>query len=438
MHILFYTPAFPPFFGGGERYARDLALTLAARGQQLTIVTSAATREQELWHGVNLGQQALHEQDGPLNIIRLPVRPFPGGWPGLLLWRKTMVTLSLIPGDQSPLLERMARRIPAISGFPQILSMVPDPPSLIHGFNLSWEHALLAARDAARQYDVPFVVTPFAHFGETVHPAPHTLQRRSPTRSSRVALNATMDHQRRLLREAAAVLALTAGERDGFQRYNIHPQHTIIAGGGVDPPPQLPPGFAHETLRRHDVTRPYALFLGRMNHDKGAIDAARAIIDAARHDNGDGHHLTLTLAGRITPDFQRFYDGLDHSARAHLRVLGPVDEQTKHALLKQSAMLLLPSRAESFGIVILEAWQHAVPVIAARAGGIPGVVDADENGLLVPFGDIAALTDAVHHLLANPDLAALLGQRGQQKQRAHFTWDRVADRVLSLYQELST
>ena len=58
-----------------------------------------------------------------------------------------------------------------------------------------------------------------------------------------------------------------------------------------------------------------------------------------------------------------------------IRPLGILDEGEKHAILEASTMLLLPSHSDSFGIVILEAWAHGKPVIGARAGGIPGVID---------------------------------------------------------------
>ena len=416
MHILFFTPAFPPFIGGGERYARSLALALAACGQQITVLTSHAQREQQLWQGTGDAPIAV-DSDGPLTIIRCPLRPFPGGWRGLLAWRKAMVLLSALPGDQSALLQPMARRIPPLAELDAALMRLPAPPDLVHGFNLSWEHTLLVARDVAKRRGAPFVVTPFAHFGAGSH--------------ARVALNATMDHQRRLLSEASAVLALTSVESEGFARWNVHPQQVVVVGGGVDEPPPI--SDAAGVQASCDLHAPFALFVGRATADKGAMHAVQATLRLVQ----DGFPLTLAFAGRTAGDFQRFLARLDPAGRAHVHLLGTIDEQTKHALLQRTAMLLLPSQAESFGIVILEAWQHATPVVAARAGGISAVVDHGQNGLLAPFGDVPALAAAMKRLLTDRALSLALGRAGQDKVRREYTWQRVAERVLAVYKRVA-
>jgi glycosyltransferase involved in cell wall biosynthesis len=116
--------------------------------------------------------------------------------------------------------------------------------------------------------------------------------------------------------------------------------------------------------------------------------------------------------------------------------LGLVSESDKHGLLAASTALLLPSRTDSFGIVFLESWAHGRPVIGARAGGIPGLVSDGEDGLLTPFGDVPALAQAIKQLLTDTDLAAKMGRRGQQKVNEHYTWDRVSDHVLTIYQQI--
>lgn len=414
MHVLYFTPAFPPFIGGGERYARSLALALAAHGTQITVITSHARREPQLWQGTDEHVVEVQE-DGALTVIRCPLRPFPGGWRGLLLWRKLMVLLSMLPGDRSKLLTAMARRVPPIDGFADALTHLPGKPHLIHGFNLSWELPMVFAHDYAHSHRLPLVITPFIHFGAGD--------------KARVARNTTMDHQRKMLNEAHAVLALTTVERDGFARWRIHPRRVVVVGGGVDPAP--PVDNAAAIVDALGLSRPFALFVGRANHDKGAVHAAQATIALAR----DISPLSLVLAGQITEEFRRFWRGLPPSQQARVKALGPVDEATKHALLEESSVLLLPSQAESFGIVILEAWQHEIPVIGARAGGIPGVVDDGENGLLVPFGDVSALTAAMHRLLTSETLRCQLGRRGQEKVQREYSWDRVAERVLAVYDE---
>src|SRR5690606_34656288 len=160
----------------------------------------------------------------------------------------------------------------------------------------------------ARRRDLPFIITPFAHFGAG--------------ENARVARNATMDHQRRLLQQAHAVLALTNVERQGFARWNIRPQRLVVVGGGVDDPPPLSPSAAAATAARFGRPTPFALFIGRANYDKGAIRAARATLRLA----AQGAPLTLVLAGRVATDFEKFIAGLDAEELARVRLLGPIEE----------------------------------------------------------------------------------------------------------------
>jgi glycogen synthase len=410
MHIVLVTPAYPPLPGGGERYVDALAIGLIHQGFRVTVITSAAVTEADFWTG---STNELESENGPegLRIIRCPVRAFPGGRRGLMLWRKAMVVLSALPGDQSAILSRMAGWIPPIDGLRNALAGVAGI-DIIHAFNISWEHGLVVADTIARQSGLPLMTTPFAHLGTG--------------RDDPVARNSTMDHQLAILRRSARVLVLTDVERVELAAYGIPIDRIAVIGGGVDPPPPN----AHPA-GSPDPTWPekYGVFIGRLSRDKGAIDAAKAVIMARSR----GSDITLLMAGSITPEFERYHNRLDPADRAAIHLLGIVLDQQKHRLLSGAAFLTLPSRSDSFGIVLLEAWSYGVPVIAARAGGIPGVVDEGENGLLVPYGDVAALAGAIERLLDNPDLARRLGENGQTKVEQHYNWDKVTQRALEQY-----
>ena len=416
MRLLFLTPAFPPFPGGGERYTRSLALNLVQRGHAVTVLTSAAQIERELWQGC--GQNVIYQQDSGIEIIRCPIRRLPGGWPMLLLWRKLMVLISLLPGEQTAVLQHLARAIPPLQKLPQTLSQLTNQFDLVHGFNLSWEHPLLAGWQWAKAQQLPLAVTPFAHLGDSSH--------------DRVALNNTMDHQRRILREANVVFTLTTIEQQGLQARGIGMQRVTAVGGGLDP---LPNNWQTVgILSKYQLQTPFILFLGRANHNKGAVHTLQAI--AQLHQ--EGLPVTLVIAGQTTAEFEQALARLPAEVRNGIRPLGIISETEKHALLEAATLLVMPSHADSFGIVFLEAWAHSKPVIGARAGGIPAVVDDGQNGLLVPFGDVVALAQAIRRLLTNPDLAHTLGANGRHKVTTHYTWANVTDQVEAQYRLLIT
>ncbi len=420
MRLLFLTPSYPPMLGGGERYAHALAQQAVQAGHRVTILTSDGHRASDFWtwRPARWQEQTTRSSEEEIEVVRCPTVGMPGNRTGLLLWRKAMVVLSAVSAASSGLLETMATSVPALPALGTALKELGEV-DLVHGFNLSWEHPLMAGWRYARRHDLPFVVTPFAHFGTGA--------------GDRVARNNTMVHQIAMLRDADAVLALTDVERDGLVSLGLRPERALTVGAGyakglVAAPRGASPLVADDI----GLGDPLVLFLGRVSGDKGAMQAAEAVRLLA---DGD-HRVTLALAGPIQADFRRYYRGLDAQSRSYIRPLGTVDEQTKHALLARAKMLVLPSRTDSFGMVFLEAWAHRTPVIGGRAGGIPGVIEHGEDGLLVRIGQSAELARAIHSLLTDPETATRMGEAGHQKVVRDYSWATVYSRVAGVYDAL--
>ncbi len=413
MHVLLATPAFPPLLGGGERHVGSLAAHLIARGISVTVFTSAALQEPDFWQGTEK-EITVEKSDPGLTIIRVPIEPMPGGFRGLLAWRKSMVMLSSLPGTLNTL-QKMAGRVPALAMTDETLSYIEKPVDVVHGFNISWEYAMMVGCQYAQQNHIPFIATPFAHLGRGSH--------------DRVALNSTMRHQLHMLSTADLVLATTPVESRELQARGIDRERIKVASAGLDiPDPVVPMPEIDDSLK------PYLLFVGRTSHDKGAIHAAQAVL----HLRGQGINRRLVFIGRETDEFRRFYEKLPAADRQALHVLGFVDEEVKHAFLRSAEALLLPSSSDSFGIVMLESWLYGRPVIAADAGGIPAVVDDGENGILVPFGDVSALSSAIKLLAENQELNQAMGENGRRKLMTRYTWDIVTEDVLTAYRGIES
>jgi len=91
---------------------------------------------------------------------------------------------------------------------------------------------------------------------------------------------------------------------------------------------------------------------------------------------------------------------------------------------------------ESFGIILLEAMAAGTPVVASNIEGFAYVVTHEKEGLLVPPRDAAALADTLVQLLTDADCRREMGRGGQEKAR-QFSWDRVSQQVLALYQRVA-
>jgi len=151
-----------------------------------------------------------------------------------------------------------------------------------------------------------------------------------------------------------------------------------------------------------------------------------------------GSSATLILAGSVVEpsNVERVYESLPEEHRTRIRRLGLVSGQLKQDLLAATDVFVLPSRVDSFGIVYLEAWAYGVPVIGCRAGGVPDVIDDSVDGVLIDFGDVPALANAIEALLAAPEHRQAMGQAGRAKIEAHYTWEHIYTKLLAVYEEL--
>jgi N-acetyl-alpha-D-glucosaminyl L-malate synthase BshA len=96
-------------------------------------------------------------------------------------------------------------------------------------------------------------------------------------------------------------------------------------------------------------------------------------------------------------------------------------------------LFLLPSDAESFGLSALEALACKVPVIGARAGGLPEVVIDGECGFLPPVGDVDAMADRALELLEDDDLHRRFGEAARQRVLDNFSQDVVVEHYRQVY-----
>jgi N-acetyl-alpha-D-glucosaminyl L-malate synthase BshA len=97
---------------------------------------------------------------------------------------------------------------------------------------------------------------------------------------------------------------------------------------------------------------------------------------------------------------------------------------------------LFTSETESFCLSILEAMCFGCPSVSTRVGGIPEVVEDNQSGLLVPFGDVAALAGALEGLIDDKTRRGALGRAAQARARERFSAEVIVPRYEALYRRL--
>lgn len=107
------------------------------------------------------------------------------------------------------------------------------------------------------------------------------------------------------------------------------------------------------------------------------------------------------------------------------------------SFLREVDVYVQPSLQESFGIAVLEALAARKPVIAARTGGIPEIINDDQSGLLVPPGDADALAAALVRVIEQPELRARLAAGGRRRVETAFSIEGTARQYEQLYAALA-
>ncbi|MHB8080417.1 MAG: glycosyltransferase family 4 protein [Candidatus Krumholzibacteriia bacterium] len=187
-----------------------------------------------------------------------------------------------------------------------------------------------------------------------------------------------------------------------------------------------------DATRFHPAPAPPAVptvgFAGQLIARKGLPElmAAWALVEAAPWPVPP--RLRLAGEGPLADGLRAWRSGLRHPDA--VRLDGLVEDMP--AFYRELSLLVLPSRAEGFGLAAAEASACGLPVVATAASSLPEVILHDETGLLVPPRDPVALAAAVSRLLAEPDTARRLGAAGRLHVQRRFSRRRVLDDLAAL------
>lgn len=207
----------------------------------------------------------------------------------------------------------------------------------------------------------------------------------------------------------------------------IDPEGIAIVPNGVDVARFAPE--APEEPREH----PLLVFLGRLEHRKGADVAVDAFLRlAARR---DGVRMRVLGGGPLGDALARRRAAAPPAIAQRLELVGPVAPEVLPELLRSADVAVLPARGgESFGIVLLEAMAADLAVVATDIPGYRAVARAGREALLVAPDDPDALAGAMERVLDDPALAGSLRDAGRLRAAEH-DWAVVAERTRAVYAE---
>ncbi len=324
-----------------------------------------------------------------------------------------------VPVHRFPVRKRMIPRLtmPMMVGL--IDALADSGADVIHAHSHRYGHVLQSTAVSDR-LGIPLVIS------TSYHPA----DRREPPINR--ALLRCQDHffGMTAYRTARAVVVQSELEARLLREFaparkiRIVPPGVDLAewqGGGEAPSPALglPPA--------------YFVYAGRVASNKGLPHLVEALARLA-----PAERLPVVFLGKDWGERAELEARARERGVSDLLVwLGHVpDRRDYRAVLRGARALVLPSEWEAYGFVLLEAMAARTPIVATRAGAVPEVLGEGTRGLLVPYGDPAALGRALRSVVDRPDEARQRVEAGAEWVQA-LDWSASAERFRALYREVA-
>ena len=379
MRVTLVNSFFPPWRGGAETYAFNLARTLVQRGHQVNVQCAAdpLPAGRYISSGIRIMRHRI--------LTRLYGTPLIPGLVAELMREKTDVLHANFP---SPYIAFAVALVSKIRQIPAVLTWHNDLPPVTSGARM-----LIEAHD------------------RIVLPRYVTCYRRVIATSSQYA------ERSRILSSFRDLVRVVPNGVD-CQRFN----------------PSIDGGIVRENL--HLQGRFTAIFVGALTkwHTYKGLDVLLQAISGSQDLEGSNLALIVVGDGELLPVYRELSHslGLDRIAI----FVGNINDEMLPQYYAASDVLVLPSKdmSEGFGLTLLEANASGKPVIASRVGGIPSVVRDAHNGVLVPPNDPKALSKGILEMIRNPSKTRQMGRNGREFAEAH-DWKNVAANTEAVYEE---
>jgi glycosyltransferase involved in cell wall biosynthesis len=293
---------------------------------------------------------------------------------------------------------------------PEMLSHIKDS-DLVHAHGYGRFPTLLAL--LSKPMKIPFVVTTHSDAG-------------SPSLRKTV-FDAVVPSL--TIRRANMLIALTKHEKRVLESRGASPSSIKVIPNGVD----LAEFESAEARPRSSLYKT-VLFVGRIDFEQKGVDLLLAALSNIVHRRGMKVRLRL-----VGPDWGDLEAAVLLAKQLNIgqsvEFLGAMPQGELVREMRSADALVLPSRFEPFGIVVLEAMAAGLPVVAARVGGIPELVTDGFNGMLFDRGSAESLSSKLQFLLENEDYGEVLA-RNASSGLNRFAWPNIARETLQTYNDV--
>jgi len=306
-------------------------------------------------------------------------------------------------------------RITASGAYRQLRSRPAADFMHLHGV---WNPIIRAAARAAIDRRVPYVITPHGTLD------PWSLKQRALKKRIALAMG-----YRDMLNRATFIHTLNVDEQRLLDPLHIKAPREVIPNGiFLEEIANLPDPGTFRAAHPELGDAPFVLFLSRLHYKKGLDYLAAAFAKAVARIPG-AHLVVAGPDGGARADFEAQIRTLNLSG---VHLVGPLYGKDKLAALVDAALFCLPSRQEGFSIAITEALACGLPVVISDQCHFPEVEEVGA-GIVTPL-DIDKIANAITTLLQDESLRTSMGAAGSELVRSRYTWPKVAERTIELYE----
>ena len=379
--IAFVTPRYGPgVVGGSEALSREIAIGLVGRGWDVEVLTTCAvdhyTWSNELPPGVSEG-------DG-LVVRRFEVVHHP--------WRITREVQLAIEAKQPSSLEKQLNWLSGRFAVPDLFLHL-----LIHG--AEYDHVVFSPY----LFWTTTVCMPLVVDRAVVIPCLHDEE------------YARLDVIRPVLSDPQKVWFLSEPEHQVAHSLGPVAEHHVVTGAGIEPPSSYDPDGFRE---KFGISRPFALYAGRREVDKGWDWLLSTFAGALRIGGWDLDLVTIGV-GKVEPPPELSGRVID---------LGFLADRDRNDAFAAAAVYLQPSRMESFSRSVMEAWLARTPVLATAEGEVVAW-HCQRSGGGRTFRDARELAAELQTICGSRDSADTMACKGRDYAIREYSWPVVLDRM---------
>lgn len=374
MRVALVPSSYHPDFGGVEEHTRHVADELRRRGVKVEIWTV------DRGHGLQAS-----------TVDGLPVRYLPTPLPARNLW-SVATFIARLP-------RAAARWLVALHALrPHMLHVHCFGPNGIYALTLS------------RVFRLPLVLTSHGETFMDDHDvfAHSALLRRALRDACRTADTVTA---------CSRMVATDLCERFGASDVRVIPNGVACVNAPL------------AGVRQGEAEAPVVLAAGRLVPNKGFDLLLRAV-----HATTSSPTVQIVGSGPEQAALEALVAELGVEDRVDF--LGRRSAEEVGSLMAQADVVVVPSRVEAFGIVVLEAWAAGTPLVATVRGGPADIVTDGVDGTLVDPVDVPALARVIDGVLSDPDRAKAMARQGLETVK-NYSWDRVASDYVEIYGDVT-